>query len=169
MSDFLFGAVYIIEQDYTDEEICRDLVNMKNCGFNLITLWPVANAWLAKSSHEWVFTKTRYVLDMCQELGMKAILQLFGQNQAQEFMPDAAQTADMESADQYGPWINENSLWANLNHPVVRDYFDTYFREAITALKDHPAVYGWDVFNESHHRTDDEWTTRKYQQWLRKK
>ena len=57
---------------------------------------------------------------------MKAILQLFGQNQAQEFMPDSAQTPEMESADQYGPWINENSLWANLNHPVVRDYFDTY-------------------------------------------
>ena len=169
MSKFLFGAVYIIEQDYTDEEMRRDLTNMRDCGFNLITLWPIGNAWLAKSSHEWVFSKTRYVLDLCQELGMKAILQLFGQNQAQEFMPDSAQTPEMESADQYGPWINENSLWANLNHPVVRDYFDTYFREAIFALKDHPAVYGWDVFNESHHRTDDEWTTRKYQEWLREK
>ena len=169
MSEFLFGAVYIIEQDYTDEEMRRDLNNMKDCGFNLITLWPVGNAWLAKSSHEWVFTKTRYVLDLCEELGMKAILQLFGQNQAQEFMPDSAQTPEMESADQYGPWINENSLWANLNHPVVRDYFDTYFREAITALKDHPAVYGWDVFNEAHFRSDDEWMTRKYQDWLRKK
>lgn len=169
MSKFLFGAVYIIEQDYTDGEMRRDLANMRACGFDLITLWPVGNAWLAKSSHEWIFTKTRYVLDLCEEMGMKAILQLFGQNQAQEFMPDAAQTPEMESADQYGIWINENSLWANLNHPVVRDYFDTYFREAITALKDHPAVYAWDVFNESHHRTDDEWTTRKYQTWLRKK
>lgn len=166
---FLFGAVYIIEQDYTDEEIRRDLQNMRDCGFNLVTLWPVGNAWLAKSSHEWVFTKTRYVLDLCQALGMKAILQLFGQNQAQEFMPDSAQTPEMESTDQFGPWINENSLWANLNHPVVRDYFDTYFREAITALKGHPAVYAWDVFNEAHHRTDDEWTVRKYQNWLRQK
>ena len=169
MSKFMFGAVYIIEQDYTDEEMSRDLEAMKAHGFTLITLWPINNAWLAKSSHEWIFTKTRYVLDLCEELGMKAILQLFGQNQAQEFMPDSAQTAEMESQDQYGPWINENSLWANLNHPVVRDYFDTYFREAITALKDHPAVFAWDVFNESHHRTDDEWTTRKYQQWLKEK
>lgn len=169
MEKFQFGAVYIIEQDYTDEEMRRDLKNMKDCGFNLITLWPVGNAWLAKSSHEWVFSKTRYVLDLCEEMGMKAILQLFGQNQAQEFMPDSAGTPDMESADQYGPWINEDCMWANLNHPVVRDYFDTYFREAITALKDHPAVFGWDVFNEAHYRSDDEWTTRKYQEWLRRK
>ncbi len=168
-SNFLFGAVYIIEQDYTDEEMRRDLTNMRDCGFNLITLWPIGNAWLAKSSHEWVFSKTRYVLDLCQELGMKAILQLFGQNQAQEFMPDSACTSEMEYGDQYGPWYNVDCMWANLNHPVVRDYFDTYFREAITALKDHPAVYGWDVFNEAHFRSDDEWTTRKYQEWLREK
>lgn len=168
-SSFLFGAVYIIEQDYTDEEMRRDLTNMRACGFNLITLWPVGNAWLAKSSHEWVFAKTRYVLDLCQEMGMRAILQLFGQNQAQEFMPDAAQTAQMEYGDQYGPWYNVDCMWANLNHPVVRDYFDTYFRNAITALKDHPALYGWDVFNEAHFRSDDEWTTRKYQAWLRQK
>ena len=103
MSKFLFGAVYIIEQDYTDEEMRRDLANMRDCGFNLITLWPIGNAWLAKSSHEWVFSKTRYVLDLCQELGMKAILQLFGQNQAQEFMPDSACTSEMEYGDQYGP------------------------------------------------------------------
>lgn len=169
MNPFRFGAVYIIEQDYTDEEMRRDLENMRSCGFNLVTLWPINNAWLAQSSHEWVFTKTRYVLDLCEELGMKAILQLFGQNQAQEFMPDSAQTPEMEADDQYGPWINENCIWANLNHPVVRDYFDNYFRMAITALKDHPAVYAWDVFNEAHHRTDDEWTTRKYQNWLRER
>lgn len=164
---FLFGAVYIIEQDYTDDEMRRDLLNMKNCGFNLITLWPVANAWLAKSSHEWVFEKTRYVLDLCENLGMKAILQLFGQNQAQEFMPDSASISEMEYYDESEGYINENCFWSNLNHPTVREYFDLYFKEAITALKNHPAVYGWDVFNEAHFRSDDSWTTEKYQQWLK--
>lgn len=169
MDTNLFGAVYIIEQDYTDDEMRRDLRNMKDCGFHLITLWPVANAWLAHSSHEWVFEKTRFVLDLCQEMEMKAILQLFGQNQAQEFMPDAALTKEMETCDEEGGSINRNNFWANLNHPVVREYFDKYFKEAITALKDHPAVYGWDVFNEAHHRADDPWTVEMYQNWLKKK
>lgn len=169
MSKFLFGAVYIIEQDYTDEEMKRDLRAMRDHGFNLVTLWPVNNPWLAKTSHEWIFDKTRFVLDQCDLLGMKAILQLFGQNQAQEFMPDSALTPEMESTDQYGPWINSDCMWANLNHPTVREYFDRYFKEAITALKDHPAVYGWDVFNEAHFRSDDEWTVRNYQEWLKEK
>lgn len=169
MSEFLFGAVYIIEQDYTDEEILRDLKNMRDCGYNLVTLWPIGNAWLAKSSHEWVFTQTVKVLNLCESLGMKAILQLFGQNQAQEFMPDSALTPDMEDRDEMGMLINENSIWSNLNHPVVRDYFDRYFRAAITALRDHPAVYGWDVYNEAHFRSDDPYTTARYQKWLEEK
>lgn len=169
MSDFLFGAVYIIEQDYTDAEMARDLANMKACGYNLITLWPVANPWLARSSHEWIFERTRQVLDKCDELGMKAVLQLFGQNQAQEFMPDAALTPDMQIVDERGPFFNEDCFWANLNHPTVRAYMDTYFCEAIGALKEHPAVYGWDVFNEAHFRSDDPYTVRLYQQWLERK
>ena len=167
--EFLFGAVYVIEQDYTEQEIRRDLKHMKDCGFNLITLWPVANAWLAKTSHDWAFEQTRFVLDLCKELQMKAILQLFGQNQSLVFMPDSALTADMEYEDQYGAWINSNCMWANLNHPVVRDYMERYFEAAINALKDHPAVYGWDVFNEAHFRSDDSWTVEKYQLWLKKK
>lgn len=169
MDQCLFGAVYIIEQDYTDEEMRRDLKNMRDCGFGLVTLWPVANAWLADSSHGWVFEKTRFVLDLCQELGMKAILQLFGQNQAQEFMPDSALTKEMEAADEKGGAVNQNCFWANLNHPAVREYMDHYFRAAITSLRDHPAVYGWDVFNEAHHRSDDPWTLRLYQEWLKEK
>jgi len=142
MKDYLFGAVYIIEEDYTDEEMVRDLSNMKNCGYNLVTLWPISNAWLAKSSHEFIFDKTRRVLDICNELGMKCVMQLFGQNQSQEFMPDAALTVDMEDHDEIGgDEIFENAFWSNLNNPTVREYFDTYFKTAINALKDHPAVY----------------------------
>ncbi|MDR1902295.1 MAG: beta-galactosidase [Treponema sp.] len=169
MSNYLFGAVYIIEQDYTDEEMYRDIKNMANAGYNLITLWPVTNPWLAKSSHEWNFDATRKVLDICQSVNIKAILQLFGQNQAQEFMPDSALTAEMEIHDEYGDIVNENCYWANLNHSVVREYLDGYFRAAITYLKDHPAVFGWDMFNEAHFRSDDQWTIALYQEWLKKK
>ncbi|MFI3169993.1 MAG: beta-galactosidase [Faecalibacterium sp.] len=167
MSKFLFGAVYVLEQDYTDAEIRVDLQNMKDQGFNLITLWPIANPWLAKSSHEWVFTKTREVLDICSALEIQAILQLFGQNQAQEFMPDSASLPELELQDERPYETNHICFWANLNHPTVRDYMDKYFKECILALKDHPAIYGWDLFNEAHFRSDDAWTLRRYQDWLK--
>lgn len=109
MGDYLFGAVYVIEQNYTEQEIRRDLRNMKTCGYNLVTIWPLNNPWLARDSHEFVFSQTRLVLDICEELGMKAILQLFGQNQAQEFMPDSALTPEMEDADERG-WQGDINL-----------------------------------------------------------
>jgi beta-galactosidase len=164
-----FGAVYILEQDYTPAEIERDLKNMADCGYNLVTFWPVSNPWLSQSSHDWNCGATMRALDICQKYGMKAILQLFGQNQAQEFMPDSALTEEMEVHDENGEVVNENCHWANVNHPVTREYFDRYFGAVITALKDHPAVFGWDVFNEAHYRSDDPWTVRMYQEWLREK
>lgn len=169
MNNYLFGAVYIIEQDYSDDEIIRDLTNMKNVGYNLITLWPIGNAWLAKSSHEYIFDQTIKVMDICNDLKIKCILQLFGQNQAQEFMPDSALTEEMEHYYEEGINLQANNYWSNLNNPVVREYFDNYFKIAINTLKDHPALYGWDVFNEAHFRSDDPFTTEKYQQWLKKK
>ncbi len=166
MSSFLFGAVYVLEQDYTDAEIRADLQNMKDQGFNLITLWPVANPWLATHSHDWVFTQTRKVLDLCTALDMQAILQLFEQNQAQEFMPDCDSTPETELQDERPYETNHICFWANLNHPDVRANMDTYFKECILALKDHPAIHSWDLFNEAHFRSDDPWTTARYQQWL---
>jgi beta-galactosidase len=166
---YRFGAVYILEQDYTDAEIERDLKNMAGCGYNLITFWPVANPWRAKSSHEWNFDATKKALDLCQKFGMQAILQLFGQNQAHEFMPDAALTQEMEVHDENGEIVNENCHWANVNHPVVREYFDRYFRASMNALAKHPALFAWDVFNEAHFRSDDSWTVALYQEWLKRK
>ncbi len=165
MKNLKFGAVYVIERDYTEDIIRRDLRNMKDSGYDLITLWPVANPWLSSNSHEFRYDTTRLILDVCQEYGIEAIVQLFGQNQAQEFMPDAALTKDMEAVDE----ANSNCFWANLNHPVVREYIERYFKYTITELKDHPAVHSWDVFNEAHFISDDPWTTRKYQEWLEKK
>jgi beta-galactosidase len=166
---YLFGSVYIIERDYTDETIERDLRHMRECGFNLITLWPVGNAWLAPDSETYCFDTTKKVLRMCEQLKIQCILQLFGQNQAMEFMPDSLLTPDMEDHDESGGTARENNYWSNLNHPLVRKAFDNYFKMAITTLKDYPAVYGWDVFNEAHHRSDDPYTQDLYRQWLQEK
>ena len=168
-NDYSFGAVYSIEPDYTDVEILKDLSNMKELNFRLVTLWPVANPWLDERSTGYVFSQTRKVLDICEKLGLKAILPLFGRNQSLECMSDSLLTPDMMIRDEEGERITYNGFWANLNHPAVRDSIDHYFREAITGLRDHPAVYGWNVFSEAHFRSDDPYTVRLYQEYLRKK
>jgi beta-galactosidase len=164
-----FGAVYVIERDYSDEVIIRDLSNMRQDGYDLVTLWPVANPWLTEDPNKWECGRTRFVLDVCQKLGLQAILQLFGQNQSQEALPDALLDPECETIIDSANGLSSNVFWANLNHPKVRALFDAYFKEVIGQLKGHPALYGWDVFNEAHFRSDDPWTHARYRVWLKEK
>ena len=160
---FPFGAVYLLEPEYTAEEIARDVDNMADLGFDLLTLWPIANSWCASDPADFVFTDTLKFLDLCEARGMKVIMQLIGQNPAQEFTPDCLLRPDLLLHPLPG------SIWANLNHPEVQQLARNYFDACIGALAHHPAVFGWDIFNESNFRSTDEHTRRKYQAWLEKR
>jgi beta-galactosidase len=157
------GAVYLLEPEYPWSEVERDVDHMADMGFNLLTLWPVANSWLAKDPAEFVFDDTIKFLDLCHSKGIKVLLQLVGQNPAQEFAPDCLLRPDMLLHPLPG------SIWANLNHPEVEALALKYFEACVGALKHHPAVFGWDLFNESNFRSTDVHTIRKYQSWLKKR
>jgi beta-galactosidase len=159
-SGYLFGAVYLLEPEYSWSEVERDVNYMAEMGFNLLTLWPVANSWLARDPSEFVFDDTIRFLDLCHSKGMKVLLQLVGQNPSQEFTPDCLLRPDMLLHPLPG------SIWANLNHPEVEALALRYFDSCVAALKHHPAVFGWDLFNESNFRSTDPHTIRKYQSWL---
>ncbi len=163
---FYFGSVYIIEAEVPREKIAEDLKMIKETGFNLITLWPAANSWLCNDPAEFKYDDTLWVLDRCLELGMEAIIQLFGQNHSQEFLPDAITEPEMLRHDNDQ---EANCLWANLNHPKVRSAMNHYLKDAVNSLKCHPAIFAWDVFNEAHFRSDDPWTIAEYQNWLNRK
>lgn len=162
---YLFGAVYLLEPEYPWSEVERDVRLMQEHGFNYLTLWPVANSWLAKSPGEFVFTDTLRFLDLAHARGLKVMMQLIGQNQSQEYAPDCLMRPDMKLNDPAPGW--RNCFWANLNHPEVDGLVQRYLAACIGALKDHPAVYGWDLFNEAHFRSDDPHTTAAYHEWLR--
>lgn len=165
--NFYFGSVYIIEAEVPREKIIKDLKLIQESGFNLLTLWPAANSWLCDNPTEFKYDDTLWVLERCHELGMKAIIQLFGQNHSQEFLPDAIVEPDMllslDTPD------DANCIWANLNHPKVRNAMNRYLEDAVNTLKSHPAIYAWDVFNEAHFHSDDPWTIAEYQNWLKNK
>ena len=55
---YLFGAVYLLEPEYSWSEVERDVNYMAEMGFNLLTLWPMPTPWLAKDPSEFVFDDT---------------------------------------------------------------------------------------------------------------
>lgn len=159
-SAYPFGAVYLLEPEYSWSEVIRDMDLMEAHGFNYLTLWPAANSWLAKSPDEFVFTDTLRFLDLAHAKGMKVLVQLIGQNQSQEYAPDCLLRPDM---------ILEpgNCFWANPSHPEVELLVRRYLKACIDALGNHPAVFGWDLFNEAHFRSDDAYTIDAYRRWLK--
>ena len=162
-SQRLFGAVYLLEPEYSREEIARDVRNMAESGFNLITLWPVANSWLAEDPAAFVFDDTLRFLDLCHSHGMKVLLQLIGQNPAQEYAPDCLLRDELLIRS------SPHNIFVNYNHPEVRQMVLRYFDACVGALKDHPAVFGWDLFNETNFRNEGKHATACYQAWLEKR
>jgi beta-galactosidase len=135
---------------------------MKACGFDLITIWPAANAWLAPAPDRFVFADTLWMLDALQARGQSAIVQLIGQNPAQEYMPDCLMRPEMMTTYM-------NCFWPNPNHPEVDQAIRRFLHQAVDALKAHPAVFAWDVFNEAHFRSEDPFTFEEYRRWLQRK
>lgn len=164
-----FGAVYLLEADQSWSETERDVEVMARMGYDLVTVWPAANAWLASRPDKFTCAGTRRLLDLLHARGMRAVVQLIGQNPAQEFLPDACATPEMRVVDRRAgerrnTWAN--CSWANPLHPVVDALVRRYLAEVIGQLKDHPAVWAWDLFNEAHLRSDDPWCVAEYRRWL---
>ncbi|MCC5021836.1 MAG: beta-galactosidase [Candidatus Synoicihabitans palmerolidicus] len=158
---FPIGGVYLLEPEYPWAEVERDVRLMAEHGFNLITLWPAANSWCASQPDDYAFDDTMRFLDLCQQYDLQVLIQLIGQTPSQEFMPDAVLQPDMRAS---APTVLS---WPNLNHPAVDAEVQCYFRACVDAMGEHPAVFGWDVFNEAHFRSDDPYTVRAYWEWLR--
>jgi beta-galactosidase len=96
------------------------------------------------------------------------VLELMGQHASQEYLPDfliddrqmVIEGRDVESAIDH---------WPNLCHPKVQDAIRRYFEAVVPHYRGHPALYGWDVFNETHFRSYDSFTEREFQGWLGRK
>lgn len=164
-----FGAVYLLEPGQPWSETERDVAVMAGLGYDLVTLWPPANSWLASRPDEFCCSGTRRLLDLLHARGLRAVIQLIGQNPAQEFLPDCLLTPDMRvveprSGERRGSWVN--CSWANPLHPGVDALVQRYLAEVMGQLRDHPAVWAWDLFNEAHLKTDDPWSLAEYRRWL---
>jgi hypothetical protein len=123
----LLGAVYLLGPQDERAEVERDVRNMSELGFNLLTLWPTANSWLAPDTGDFVFDDTLHFLDVRQSQGMKVIMQLTGQNPAQEFAPDCL------IEDAHLIRSSPHNIYIDYNHPEVRAMVLRYFDVSVGA------------------------------------
>ncbi|MBW7998425.1 MAG: cellulase family glycosylhydrolase, partial [Candidatus Glassbacteria bacterium] len=159
----LLGTVFLIEQDVPRDTIGRDLENIAGLGLNLVVLWPPLSRWDSADGVSVAFDTVDYVMDLCAELGLAAILELEGQNPAFQFMPDYLFKEEYFSIDDTG------KHWVNYLHPEVDKLICDYCREVAGHFKDHPALLGYDLFNEVNFRSTDKHNLAAFQRWLTEK
>lgn len=159
----LLGAVYLVEPELSPERQRRDLENMAAAGFNLVVLWPPMSRWDAPDGVSPAFDSIDRVMDTCRRLGLRVILELEGQNPAFQFGPDFRFDLDQITiTDRYKHWLN-------YYHPAVDAAIVEYCKQVAGHFKDHPALWGYDLFNEVNFHSTDRYTIAAFREWLRAK
>ena len=159
----MLGAVYMVEEGVSFERQELDLKNMYDLGIRLVVLWPPVSRWDSEDGVSIAFDSIDRVMDKCAELGLKVVLEFEGQNPAFQFMPDNLYDVD------YLPQSGKARHWVNYLHPKFNGLMRSYIYAVCHQYKDHPALYGYDLFNEVNFHSKDPHTEKAFQTWLYEK
>jgi beta-galactosidase GanA len=161
------GAVYLILQERPIKRVRKDLEVLKANGLDTIVIWPAVSRWDNNFSGETQFESIDRVLDICDELGIKVIVELLGQITDGEYLPEYLQTDEMWVVGQNAH--SRNARRTNYNHPGLAQLILEYIAAVVKHNKGRKCIIAYDVFNEIRYWSEDAYTLKKFQDWLRKR
>lgn len=166
----VYGSVLKVTREDTPENIEKNLIQMKENGFNTVVVWPAIFHWEEKREG-YPFNTGKTILKLAEKHNMKIIMELAGQLSIMEYIPD------FQMKDAYYP-IDENGHrnyamqsfgYLNYFHPEVDALIQKYLIDVAKAYKEYPALYAYDVYNETLAGSYDEYTMKEFQKWLKAK
>ncbi len=165
-----FGSVLKVTRDDTPEALDAHLALMKQYGHNTVVIWPAAFYWEEKTP-DYPFATGKLILRLAQKHGLSVIMELAGQITVFEAIPDFRMKDEYLPVDRNGNLIHSQSSYGFLNyfHPEVDAAICGFYRQAAEAYRDFPALYGWDIFNETMFTSFDRWTLEAFRTWLKEK
>jgi beta-galactosidase len=159
----ILGAVYMVEENLSLERHYHDLEQIKKKGLHVIVMWPPVSPWDSEDGVSFSFKTVDKIMDKCHELGLQVIVELEGQNPAFQFAPDYLFKPEHSTVS------DRARHWVNYYHPEVIEHMATYIRLVANHFKNHPALYGYDVFNEVNFHSTDVYTVNAFRKWLENK
>jgi beta-galactosidase len=162
-----YGSVLLLEREQP-EAYWRDCCEkMRRLHMNTVVVWPPVFYVDGKRD----YTCQRRFLDVAAEHGLDVIVELTGQVANLEYFPDHLYNDEYAVLNADGTVARmQNGLGEmNLNHPRVKQALREFFTGTVSALKDHPALVSWDMWNETHFNSYDSWTRAAFQHWLQAK
>ncbi len=167
---FLYGSVFKVTREDTLSEIEQNFRMMKEYGLETVVVWPAAFYW-EKRTADYPFRTGKEILKIAEKTGIRVIMELAGQLSVFEYIPDDQMKDEYYAVDADGhrEWGQESFGFLNYFHPEVNARITEHFRRAARAYRDSPALYGYDIFNETMFRSFDPWTMEEFRVWLREK
>lgn len=154
ISDFTpYGAQYYRTPNPPSTDWKRDLREMKARGMNTVRLWAMWS-WIHTSANEYDFSELDALMDLCNEIGLKALIQVILENAPSWLVlehPEAKYVAN--DGQQIWPMGRPNTPgggWPGLclDNGPARDAAGSFMTALATHFADHPALLGYDVWNE---------------------
>lgn len=164
---FRYGSVVLLEEEGTAEEFARTCGAMASLGMNTVVIWPPVfyRNGMPEVGVQRTFLKT------AAEYGLGVIVELTGQVSNLEYLPDSQWRREfaVENSDGTKSLMQNGLGELNYNHPEVKKQLRQFLEYVVGELKEEPALCGWDVWNETHFKSYDEWTLNRFRGWLAKK
>ncbi len=165
--EFIRGTVYIVRPELGKNIIKKDIKNIAETGFNIVTLWPALHWDVIKKRAD--FRWLDFAVNEFGKNNVKVIIELMGQYCAMEYSPDWMIKDELKIKDFDGNIYKTNVHDLNFNHPEVRKMIDNYIEIVVNHYKDNPVVWGYDIYNEHHFESFDKYTMNEFKQWLENK
>ncbi len=167
MDKYLYGSVLLLEQEQKEEYLRDVCAKMRALHMNTVVVWPPVFYVDGKRD----YSCQKRFLDIAAGFEFDVIVELTGQVANLEYLPDFMYSDEYAVINPDGTVARmQNGLGEmNYNHPYVKEALKEFFTATVTALKDYPALSGWDMWNETHFKSCDSWTMKEFQHWLKNK
>ncbi len=162
-----YGTVFLLDRDASDEHVDKHFAKMTELGLNTIVIWPP----LFYENGEMYFDKHLKAMNIAGKHGLELVIELTGQVPNLEFWPDCMYDEDVMVQDHDGSVVHgQNGLGElNFNHPRVQQRLREFIHACANTYKNHHVLKAWDVWNETHFKSFDPYTMKKFHSWLEKK
>ncbi len=166
-----YGTVYKVQREHSPENIERYLRDMQAAGLNIVVIWPSVYWWEDRTQPGYPYNTGRMILRLAESLGMKIIMETAGQLTALEYAPDFVVKDEYYPIGKDGLRENRGNDYGYLNyfHPEVASLVAKQLQEIAIAYRDFPALYGYDIFNETMFESYDKYTLERFRNWLKEK
>ena len=170
---FPFGAVYKVYREHSLEEIQKNLKAIRDLGMNFVVVWPAVFWWEDPALPDYPYHTGKEILRYAETIGLKVIMETAGQIACLEYAPDFVMKDEYLTVTRDGLPDRDHGHWffgfINYFHPEVRALMRGYLHGIAEQYRGFPALYGYDIWNETMFESHDPHTMARFQAWLQEK